>query len=93
MIADNPLHRVQGSMNIIGEARSVEELDRLFDRRRIQVGKTMEDLDHAAELTQNYSSKLLMKDKKKAGKRAGPMSFQRICNALGVKLVMVEDNG
>lgn len=74
---------------LIGAAVTPQEIANLCNARRIELGISQTDLDHAAGWAGGYSSKLFAHDYKK---NFGVMSLQVMLEALGLKLAVVADD-
>jgi len=85
---------------ILGEAETYDELAAILAARREALGLSQMKLGLIAGLQDGYVAKLEIghkgdlarRTRKRAGRTAGPMSLYVWLKALGVKLVVVQDN-
>ena len=85
---------------ILGEAETYDELAAILAARREALGLSQMELGLIAGLQDGYVAKLEIghrgdmarRTRKRAGRTAGPMSLYVWLKALGVKLLVVEDN-
>ncbi len=76
-------------MQIVASVATYAELRDALRERRLELGLTQLALDHCAGLQDGWSSKAEMVD----GKRWGEMSISAALGALGLKLLVVADDG
>jgi len=76
-------------MQIVASVATYPELRDALRERRLELGLTQLALDHCAGLQDGWSSKAEMSD----GKRWGEMSLNAALGALGLKLLVVADDG
>ncbi|MGC1861541.1 MAG: hypothetical protein WA733_10560 [Methylocystis sp.] len=76
-------------MQIVASVATYAELRDALRERRLELGLTQLALDHCAGLQDGWSSKAEMSD----GKRWGEMSLNAALGALGLKLLVVADDG
>ena len=72
----------------LAEIRNYDDLHKALRRRADDVNISRLTLDHLAGLSDGHSGKILGAAKVK---RLGPISFGSVLEALGLKLLLVED--
>ena len=76
-------------MQIVADVATYAELRDALRERRLELGLSQLTLDHCAGLQEAWTSKAEMSD----GKRWGDMSIQSALGAMGLKLLLVADDG
>jgi len=76
-------------MQIVANVATYAELRDALRERRLELGLSQLALDHCAGLQEAWTSKAEMSD----GKRWGEMSLAAALGALGLKLLVVADDG